>query len=140
MAQPIMPVGAPPLTGPGLEVLLRLQDEAGNSVAPGEFMRAAERYRLMPHVDRWVVQTALTALGRGGIRLPPGRSLCINLSGQTLGDAQFLEFVVDCLDRTGVQPGSRLLRSHRELGDHQHRACAALHRRAAWHGLPFRAR
>ena len=102
--QTIMPVGAPPLTGPGLEVLLRLRDEAGNSVAPGEFMRAAERYRLMPHVDRWVVQTALAALGRGGVRLPPGRSLCINLSGHTLADAGFLEFVVECLDRTGVSP------------------------------------
>jgi EAL domain-containing protein (putative c-di-GMP-specific phosphodiesterase class I) len=51
-----------------------------------------------------VVQTSLAALGRGGVRLPPGRSLCINLSGHTLADAGFLEFVVDCLDRTGVAP------------------------------------
>ena len=126
--------------GPGLEVLLRLKDDSGVTVAPGEFMRAAERYRLMPHVDRWVVQTALAALGRGALRLPPGRSLCINLSGQTLGDAEFLEFVVDCLDRTGVAPDARLLRGDRELGDHQHRARAPLHRRAARHGLPVRAR
>jgi diguanylate cyclase (GGDEF)-like protein/PAS domain S-box-containing protein len=90
--------------GPGLEVLLRLKDEEGNTISPSEFMRAAERYRLMPHVDRWVVQTALAALGRGGVRLPIGRSLCINLSGHTLADAGFLEFVVDCLDRTGVSP------------------------------------
>jgi diguanylate cyclase (GGDEF)-like protein/PAS domain S-box-containing protein len=103
-AQLIQPVGPPTASGPGLEVLLRLRDEAGNTIAPAEFMQAAERYRLMPHVDRWVVQTALTALGRGGVRLAPGRSLCINLSGQTLGDASFLEFVVDCLDRTGVPP------------------------------------
>jgi EAL domain-containing protein (putative c-di-GMP-specific phosphodiesterase class I) len=67
-------------------------------------MRAAERYRLMPMIDRWVVQTSLTALGRGAIRLQQGRSLCINLSFQTLGDASFLEFVVDTLDRTGVSP------------------------------------
>ena len=73
-------------------------------MSPAEFMRAAERYRLMPHIDRWVVQTALAALGRGAVRLQAGRSLCINLSGQTLGDASFLEFVVDCLDRTGVSP------------------------------------
>jgi EAL domain-containing protein (putative c-di-GMP-specific phosphodiesterase class I) len=103
-AQPIVSVDPAGTTGPGLEVLLRLKDESGVSVAPAEFMRAAERYRLMPHVDRWVVQTALAALGRGGLRLPPGRSLCINLSGQTLGDPSFLEFVVDCLDRTGVTP------------------------------------
>jgi diguanylate cyclase (GGDEF)-like protein/PAS domain S-box-containing protein len=103
-AQPIVAVEPAGATGPGLEVLLRLKDENGVSVAPAEFMRAAERYRLMPHVDRWVVQTALAALGRGAVRVPPGRSLCINLSGQTLGDAGFLEFVVDCLDRTAVAP------------------------------------
>jgi diguanylate cyclase (GGDEF)-like protein/PAS domain S-box-containing protein len=103
-AQPIVPVEMATVSGPGLEVLLRLRDDNGIAVAPSEFMRAAERYRLMPHVDRWVVQTALAALGRGVIRLPPGRSLCINLSGQTLGDAGFLEFVVDSLDRTGVTP------------------------------------
>jgi EAL domain-containing protein (putative c-di-GMP-specific phosphodiesterase class I) len=84
-AQPIVAVDNQQATGPGLEVLLRLRDETGASVAPGEFMVAAERYRLMPHVDRWVVQTALAALGRGAVRLAPGRSLCINLSGQTLG-------------------------------------------------------
>ena len=103
-AQPIVAVDPAGVSGPGLEVLLRLRDENGVMVTPAEFMRAAERYRLMPHVDRWVVQTALAALGRGAVRLPPGRSLCINLSGQTLGDAGFLEFVVDCLDRTAVAP------------------------------------
>jgi diguanylate cyclase (GGDEF)-like protein/PAS domain S-box-containing protein len=103
-AQPIVPADASTVSGPGLEVLLRLKDESGITVAPAEFMRAAERYRLMPHVDRWVVQTALAALGRGALRLQPGRCLCINLSGQTLGDTGFLEFVVDSLDRTAVAP------------------------------------
>ena len=96
--------GGVPDSGAALEVLLRLREEGGGTVTPSEFMAAAERYRLMPHVDRWVVQTALAALGNGAVRLAPGRSLCINLSGQTLGDVAFLEFVVDCLDRTGVAP------------------------------------
>jgi diguanylate cyclase (GGDEF)-like protein/PAS domain S-box-containing protein len=103
-AQPIVATEGTPPGGPGLEVLLRLKDDQGVPVAPADFMRAAERYRLMPMIDRWVVQAALTALGRGGIRLQQGRSLCINLSFQTLGDAGFLEFVVDTLDRTGVTP------------------------------------
>jgi diguanylate cyclase (GGDEF)-like protein/PAS domain S-box-containing protein len=103
-AQPIVAVDEHAGTGPGLEVLLRLRDDSGVSATPAEFMVAAERYRLMPHVDRWVVQTALAAFARGVLRLPPGRSLCINLSGQTLGDGSFLEFVVECLDRTGVAP------------------------------------
>jgi EAL domain-containing protein (putative c-di-GMP-specific phosphodiesterase class I) len=67
-------------------------------------MRAAERYRLMGLVDRWVVQTTLAALGRGALALPAQRSVAINVSPQTLGDAQFLEFVVECLDSTGVAP------------------------------------
>jgi diguanylate cyclase (GGDEF)-like protein/PAS domain S-box-containing protein len=105
MAQPIVATAPADAQGPALEVLLRLQDDGvPGGISPVEFLRAAERYRLMSDVDRWVVQTALTALGRGGIRLPPNRSLAINLSGQTLGDPQFLEFVVDVVDRTGVAP------------------------------------
>ena len=102
--QPIMAASAQTVNGPGLEVLVRLTADDGTTILPGDFLKAAERYRLMALVDRWVVQTALAALGRGAIRLPAGRSLAINISGQTLGDAQFLEFVVECLDRTGVQP------------------------------------
>ena len=92
-------------TGPAMEVLVRLEDESGNKLLPAEFMRAAERYRLMGLVDRWVVQTTLAALGRGAIPVAAHRSVAINISGQTLGDVQFLEFVVETLDSTGVAPG-----------------------------------
>ncbi len=103
LAQPIVAMDHD--RGPALEVLLRMKDDATPAgISPVEFLRAAERYRLMADVDRWVVQTAVTALGRGGIRLEAQRSMAINLSGQTLGDPQFLEFVVDVLDRTGVAP------------------------------------
>jgi EAL domain-containing protein (putative c-di-GMP-specific phosphodiesterase class I) len=91
-------------TGPSMEVLVRLADELGQEIAPIDLVRAAERYRLMGLVDRWVIQTTLTALGRGAIELAPGRSLAINVSGQTLADTQFLEFVVDSFDRSGVEP------------------------------------
>jgi EAL domain-containing protein (putative c-di-GMP-specific phosphodiesterase class I) len=90
--------------GPALEVLVRLKDESGKDVPPSEFVKAAERYRLMGLVDRWVVQTTLSALGRGAIPIASNRSVAINISGQTLGDVQFLEFVVECLDGTGVSP------------------------------------
>jgi diguanylate cyclase (GGDEF)-like protein/PAS domain S-box-containing protein len=103
-SQPIVPATPEVHNGPALEVLVRLKDENGQQVSPTEFLRAAERYRLMSLVDRWVVQTTLAALGRGALRVSPEHSVAINLSGQTLGDTQFLEFVVDCLDRTGVSP------------------------------------
>jgi diguanylate cyclase (GGDEF)-like protein/PAS domain S-box-containing protein len=103
-AQPIVAAREGGTGGPALEVLLRLTDEHGRRAAPGEFMQAAERYRLMALVDRWVVQTALAALASGAIRLSAGESVAINLSGQTLGDPTFLEFVVETLDHTGVPP------------------------------------
>src|SRR3984893_1698522 len=104
--QPIMHARAGGLRGPALEVFVRLTGEKGQPVAPpSEFIRAAERYRLMPHIDRWVVQAVLSALGRGGMKLPPGRSVAINIAGQTLGDSDFLEFVVECFDHTGANPG-----------------------------------
>jgi EAL domain-containing protein (putative c-di-GMP-specific phosphodiesterase class I) len=68
-------------------------------------MQAAERYHLMPNVDRWVLQATLSAISNGALKLPDSRSCTINLSGQTLGDPQFLDFVVDCLDRSGIMPG-----------------------------------
>jgi len=90
--------------GPALEVLVRLSGDNGAIITPHDFIKAAERYRLMSLVDRWVVQSIFSVLGRGGINLAPGRSISINIAGQTLGDAQFLEFVVDCFDRTGASP------------------------------------
>jgi diguanylate cyclase (GGDEF)-like protein/PAS domain S-box-containing protein len=103
--QPIVHARAGGVSGPALEVFVRLTSENGLPASPpAEFIRAAERYRLMPHVDRWVVQAVFAALGRGGLKLPPGRSVAINLAGQTLGDAEFLEFVVECFDHTGASP------------------------------------
>jgi diguanylate cyclase (GGDEF)-like protein/PAS domain S-box-containing protein len=104
--QPIVPTRGTSVRGPALEVFVRLGAEDDQPASPpAEFFRAAERYRLMPQVDRWVVQTVLSALGRGGMRLPPGRSVAINIAGQTLGDAEFLQFVADCFDHTGANPG-----------------------------------
>jgi EAL domain-containing protein (putative c-di-GMP-specific phosphodiesterase class I) len=102
--QPIVSVSGKPGKGPACEILLRLKDSDDNAATPLDFMQAAERYHLMPNVDRWVLQTAFSAAGAGALKLPPGRSFSVNISGQTLADPQFLEFVVDCLDRTGVQP------------------------------------
>jgi len=103
-SQPIISVSDKANDGPSVEVLLRLHDEQGQIVMPKTFIKAAERYQLMPSVDRWMVRATLAAVGQGAIRLPEGRSCAINLSGQTLGEATFLEFVVECLDHSHVDP------------------------------------
>jgi diguanylate cyclase (GGDEF)-like protein/PAS domain S-box-containing protein len=102
--QPIVSAYGNETAGPSMEVLLRMIDEVGEEIAPLEFVAAAERYRLMASVDRWVVQTTLVALSRNAFQLARDRSVAINISAQTLGDPLFLEFVVECLDRTGVAP------------------------------------
>jgi EAL domain-containing protein (putative c-di-GMP-specific phosphodiesterase class I) len=102
--QPIVSAYGNETEGPSMEVLLRMLDDGGQEIAPGEFIQAAERFRLMGSVDRWVVQTTLTALSRNAFQLARDRSVAINISGQTLGDPLFLEFVVECLDSTGVPP------------------------------------
>jgi diguanylate cyclase (GGDEF)-like protein/PAS domain S-box-containing protein len=103
--QPIIATGDQE-TGPAFEVLIRLPDERGRIPDSAEFLRPAERYQLMPQIDRWVVNAALAAINVGDIRLPHRRSCAINISGQTLGDEGFLSFVVETLDRSGVAPGS----------------------------------
>ncbi|MEM7433492.1 MAG: diguanylate cyclase, partial [Pseudomonadota bacterium] len=104
--QPILAMGGGRDSGPAVEVLIRLTDEQGRNADTAEFLRPAERYQLMPQIDRWVVSATLVAIAAGEIKIAGGRSCAINLSGQTLGDESFLGFVVESLDRSGVAPGS----------------------------------
>jgi diguanylate cyclase (GGDEF)-like protein/PAS domain S-box-containing protein len=108
--QPIIATGsgtaAPDDTGPAAEVLIRMPAEHGRSTNSAEFLRPAERYQLMPQIDRWVVSAALAAIAAGEIKLPGRRNCSINISGQTLADEGFLSFVVEALDHSGVSPGS----------------------------------
>lgn len=104
--QPILAMAGRAESGPAAEVFIRLPDGHGRTVQTTEFLRPAERYQLMPEIDRWVINAALAAIANGKIRLSSGRSCAINLSGQTLGDESFLGFVVESLDRSGVTPDS----------------------------------
>ncbi len=98
-AQPIVPVSRPRDPPTHFEVLLRLIDESGDLVAPSRFLPAAERYQLITEIDRWVVRKTLAMLARTA---DPTYSCSINLSGQSVAASNFLEFVADELDRSGV--------------------------------------
>ena len=104
--QPIIAMHSGVESGPSLEVLVRLPGGQGQTSDTADFLRPAERYQLMPQIDRWVLDATLTAIGAGEIRLAGSRSCAVNLSGQTIADESFLGFVVDALDRSGVAPGS----------------------------------
>lgn len=90
-----------------LEVLLRMVDEDGSLVQPGSFLPAAERYHLMPAIDRWVVRQVF-ARYRELLARHDGRALtcAINLSATTLNSEGFLEFVQQQLRQHALPPGA----------------------------------
>jgi len=84
------------------EVLLRMIDSEGRIVAPGAFVPAGERYNVMAAVDRWVIEHACARLQHGssaGID-----RLAINLSGDALNDADFLDFIRGTLANHRIEP------------------------------------
>ncbi|MBZ0105013.1 MAG: EAL domain-containing protein [Sulfuricella denitrificans] len=97
------------------EILLRMIDEDGHEITPGEFVPAAEKYHLMPLIDRWVIRTLFyrnAALWRGALKmLENGESnsmpLCsINISGASLNDDYFPIFLRDQLNLHQIPPRS----------------------------------
>ncbi len=85
------------------EILLRMKDGKGNQIATGAFFSAAERYQLMPQIDRWVVSNTLSRLAEHVDYLKENGSIfAINLSGQSLGDDDILNFIEDEIDASGV--------------------------------------
>ena len=104
--QPIIATTSGEVSGPAVEVLIRMPDERGRIGSSADFLRSAERYQLMPQIDRWVVNAVLAAINAGEIKFGTNRSCAINISGQTLSDESFLSFVVEALDHSGVNPGS----------------------------------
>lgn len=91
-------------TGVHMELLIRLRDDNGGLVPPGAFIPAAERFGLMPQLDRWVVDTALANFNRLHPSGKPVKLCAINLSGPTFEDDTFADFVLQRLEDYGVAP------------------------------------
>jgi diguanylate cyclase (GGDEF)-like protein len=93
--------------GAHFELLLRLRDENDELVPPGAFVPAAERFGLMPQLDRWVVSTALAQFSTLHPAGDDVEMCAINLSANTMEDEAFPAFVLGELERSGV-PAERL--------------------------------
>lgn len=89
------------------EILLRMLDDDGSLIAPGEFMPAAERYHLMPDIDRWVVKRAFQWIEINLHRSESISLFSINLSGHSIGEDSFLNYVDECFEKFYV-PGDRI--------------------------------
>jgi diguanylate cyclase (GGDEF)-like protein/PAS domain S-box-containing protein len=98
-AQPIISTHGE--SAPHYELLIRMRDEEYGYVSPGAFLPAAERYQLMSDIDRWVIGESLRLLMEQD-RCGREVLISINLSGQSLGEEHFLDYVLTKLDRIGA--------------------------------------
>jgi len=88
------------------ELLLRMRSENGELVSPDQFIPAAERYNLMSTLDRWVIHTALSELADRRSSGEARYTLAINLSGTSLSEDRFLDFVIKELERQKLPNGA----------------------------------
>jgi diguanylate cyclase (GGDEF)-like protein/PAS domain S-box-containing protein len=100
--QPIVPMAGD--TGEGLhfEILVRMREEDGRVIPPGQFMPAAERYNLMPDIDRRVLVQTFEWLKSAPGYLQALHTCSINLSGHSLSDPSFADHVAALVGHSGV--------------------------------------
>lgn len=104
-AQPIQPLRGN-YGRPRFELLIRMLGDRGEIIPPGKFLSAAERYQLMPTIDRWVVRRSCRLLGAHSASVGEDIArFAINLSGQSLQDDTFLQYVIDEINASSLPPG-----------------------------------
>jgi diguanylate cyclase (GGDEF)-like protein len=103
-AQPILPLRGN-YGRPRFELLIRMLGERGEIIPPAKFLSSAERYQLMPTVDRWVVHRACELLGEHSAAVGEDIArFAINLSGQSLQDDTFLDYVIEEIRASHLPP------------------------------------
>ena len=104
--QPIVATGceAPQLPA-ACELLVRLREDDGQLVMPEEFIPAAERYNLVSSIDRWVVRRAAETLQQHASGDEPPFLFALNLSGTSLSDRSFLDYVLSLIEQPRVARG-----------------------------------
>lgn len=103
--QPIVGIRENPLEQ-HCEILIRMLEDDGALIPPGTFLPAAERYRLTSRIDRWVISNTLAWLELNQVNFTNEICWGINLSGQSLADENLLNFVIQELEQSGINPRS----------------------------------
>ena len=103
-AQPIVPLDPRNGQGKHCEILTRMISDDGQLILPGAFFPAAERFNLSPRLDRWVVDNTLRWLSSNPEQLTDLSMCSINLSGHSLVDEEFQNYVSDSLRKLKIPP------------------------------------
>lgn len=102
--QPIVPVRTGDGIAPHYEVLLGVADGSREALPIAEFIEAAERYKRMRAVDRWVTRSVFDWIATHRDMMPQLHGFAVNLSGQTASDPAFVDFVKEQFTRTAIDP------------------------------------
>ena len=90
--------------GYNIELLIRMIDYDGKIIPPMAFLPAAERYDLMPAIDRWVIKNAFFHLQQYQLYSSNANNMwTINISGQSLCDVDFLNFIIEHSEKYAIQ-------------------------------------
>jgi diguanylate cyclase (GGDEF)-like protein/PAS domain S-box-containing protein len=101
--QPVLPLSGE--SGAGYcELLLRMRNGKDGMLSPRDFLRAAERYHLLPEIDRWTVKAALDALRLEHPGLAQADAVAFSVSEQSVSDEHFAAFVLDAIRESGIDP------------------------------------
>lgn len=83
------------------ELLLRMRSpEGGEEIRPDSFIPAAERFGMMPGIDRWVIEQACSLLQEVDPKEPV--LIYVNLSGHSLAHPEMVEFTTRALRESGI--------------------------------------
>ncbi|OUS11661.1 hypothetical protein A9Q89_07985 [Gammaproteobacteria bacterium 53_120_T64] len=86
------------------EALIRMADSDGGIILPGKFIPTAELYGLIDDIDRWVIRRVIADLMSMAPHQRKGLRISINLSGPTISDDSFLDFLLTTIEQSGVDP------------------------------------
>ncbi|UZE97504.1 DUF1631 family protein [Alkalimarinus alittae] len=84
------------------EILLGVYDEDKNILPPVALIEAAEHFGRMTRVDKWVIHNTLRWMENNPIIVENVDGFSINLSGTSINEEHFLDFVLSELSATSV--------------------------------------
>jgi diguanylate cyclase (GGDEF)-like protein len=105
-AQPIVGLRSRAGDTVGYELLVRMRNPAGELLAPDKFMDAADRYELMPALDRWVLCTAIETLRTHAALAELSHCYTLNVSAQSLATGNYAAFALEQLAQAGLPPSA----------------------------------
>lgn len=84
------------------EVLIRMKDKQGGLIGPDAFLPSAERFNMATRIDKWVVKQVFAWMQAHEMQMEEVAMLSVNLSGQSLGDLAFHQYVIKLIGQYAI--------------------------------------